>query len=251
MITVNLVGGLGNTLFQYAYARALSLKYDVKIRDDCKQYGCSLGRFNITVPFISSLVGRGISEEVFTYNPKQEIEDPCVLFGYWQSEKNFIGVESVLRSELTLKGAPSEYAQALSAQLEKEQSVAIHIRRGDYLTWAREVHGVLPIDYYLRAAEYLLGYKKDLKFYVFSDDPEWSQNNFSFPYVKTVAHSSPHEDLWIMSKCKHFIIANSSFSWWGAWLSDYKEKIVVAPKQWFAQGNENSKDIVPERWIRL
>lgn len=252
MLTVRLVGGLGNQLFQYAYGRTLMRQHEVQFMNHCGQYGCSVDRFNTQVVYNEKPEGPARSEKGLTYDPSElVVQDPSVLYGYWQCEKYFLDVENALRLEFTLKEAPSDYAKGIAEQVEREQSVSLHIRRGDYLTWAREIHGLLPLDYYVRAANYLLERKKDLRFYVFSDDPEWASHNFNFPYAKVVAHSSPHEDLWVMSKCKHSIVANSSFSWWGAWLGDRKDKITIAPQQWFAQGNENSKDIVPERWLRL
>ena len=243
MISMRLVGGIGNSLFIYARGLALAKKYDVRLLDQCTQYGCSLGRFNISLPFTKSPEGRWIGEGSLRFDPNPEIEDPCVLTGYYQSEKYFLDVAAELRQEFTLREplAIPEYPN----------SVAVHVRRGDYLTWAAASHGALPLDYYLRAANYLVDRFQGLKFYVFTDDPEWARQNFRFPHPFSVIHKTPHEDLMIMSKCRHAIIANSSFSWWGAWLGADKTGTVIAPKDWFKTTEYDSRDIVPERWVKM
>jgi hypothetical protein len=119
----------------------------------------------------------------------------------------------------------------------------VHVRRGDYLTWAAQRHGVLPVSYYQEAARQF----KDSHFFLFSDDPACS-----LPFPHTRISCTPHEDLHLMSLCKGAVIANSSLSWWSAWLgADKNGGKVVAPKQWFKTGNEDAQDIVPERWLRL
>ena len=242
MITVNLQGGIGNTLFQYAYARTLTL-CGVHLYNACNQYGCQLERFNIKLPFTKRPEGRWISERGLTYDQNPEVDNPCVLNGYWQCENYFRHIADSIKEEFTLKEEPSVQAKQHADEINKtKNSVMVHVRRGDYLTWARERHGVLPVEYYIQAAKYFT----DPHFFLFSDDP-----SCSMPFPHTRVSCLPHEDLWLMSKCKNAVIANSSFSWWGAWLGADATGTVIAPKKWFAKGNEDSRDIVPSRWTQI
>lgn len=244
MISVNLCGGLGNTLFQYAFARALSISREVALLDSCTQYGCQLTRFNVKLPVLPHPGWRWIAERSLRYDPKPEIEDNSILAGYWQCERYFSSVEKELRQELTLSEPPSAAAQRYAEQITSTpNSVAVHVRRGDYLTWAAQRHGVLPVSYYQEAAAQFV----QPTYFLFSDD-----SDYTLPFTSTKVHCTPWEDLWLMSLCKHAIIANSSLSWWGAWLgADKAGGKVIAPRQWFRTGNEEAQDIVPERWLRL
>lgn len=244
MVTVRLVGGLGNQLFQYAYARTLP---SAQLFDACNQYGCLLSKLNIKLPIVNSSEGRWISERSLRYDPSPEVDSICTLAGYWQCERYFQGISEEIKSEYTLRCSPSMGAQESFKRIEEEKnSTMLHIRRGDYLTWARERHGVLPVSYYQEAIKFV----PNSHIFVFSDDPAWARN-LSLPYPMTIVNHSPCEDLWLMSACKNAVIANSSFSWWGAWLGPDKKGTVVAPRQWFAKGNEDAQDIVPLRWNRI
>lgn len=244
MIACNVVGGLGNQLFIYAFARALSLKYDVSLLNSCNQYGCQLERFNITLPILPHPGWRYISERSLRYDPNPEVEDPCVLNGYWQCSRYFEHIADTVRAELTLREPLSNVAQTAATLISgTPNSVMVHVRRGDYLTWAAQRHGVLPVSYYQEAAKQF----PNARFFLFSDD-----ENYTLPFPCTRVHCTPHEDLHLMSLCKGAILANSSFSWWGAWLgADKTGGKVIAPKQWFAHGNSDAQDIVPERWTQI
>jgi hypothetical protein len=245
MISVNLCGGIGNTLFQYAFARSLSKTHSVSLLDSCNQYGCQLNRFNIALPILPHPGWRWVAERSLRFDPNPEIEDPAILAGYYQCERYFNIVENELKSELTLRDTPSSSAQVVASIIrDTPNSVMLHVRRGDYLTWAAQRHGTLPMSYYQEAAKHF----SNPHFFVFSDDANY---NLELPYPMTRVNCAPHEDIWLMSKCKNAIIANSSFSWWGAWLGADKTGTVIAPKQWFRTGNEDSIDIVPERWLRI
>ena len=243
MITVNTCGGIGNQLFQYAYAR--TLHGNVQLLNNCTQYESSLYRFNIRLPFTVQPEGRWISERSLRYDYSPEVEDPCILAGYYQCENYFKHIENELRAEVTLREALSTTAQQFAALIEQQtNSVMLHVRRGDYLTWAAQRHGTLSMGYYLKAASYFA----NPHFFVFSDDATY---NFTLPYPMTKVNCTPHEDLWLMSLCKNAIIANSSFSWWGAWLGADRTGTVIAPQQWLRTGNSDAQDIVPERWIKV
>ena len=246
VISVNLCGGIGNTLFQYSFARSLAEKHNVCLLDSCTQYGCQLGRFNTTLPVLPHPGWRWIAERSLRFDSQPEIEENSILAGYWQCEKYFSHISDTICAEITLKEPLSRDAQIAATLISgTPNSVMLHVRRGDYLTWAAQRHGVLPVGYYQEAAKQFA----NPHFFIFSDDDSYS---LPLPYPMTRIRCTPHEDLHLMSLCKHAIIANSSFSWWGAWLgADKTGGKVIAPKQWFAQGNEDAQDIVPERWLRL
>ena len=243
MVTVNTCGGLGNQLFQYAFARSLVGRYHVNLTDACNQYGLQINHFNITLPVIPHPGWRWIAERSLRFDPNPEIEENSILAGYWQCEKYFNHIADTLKTELTLRDTPSVAAQKFAEQISATpNSVMVHVRRGDYLTWAAQRHGALAMGYYESAAARFKGHN----FFLFSDDP-----SCTLPVPHTKVQCTPHEEIWLMSKCKDAIIANSSFSWWGAWLGADKTGTVIAPKQWFRTGNEDAADIVPDRWLRL
>lgn len=247
MIAVNTCGGLGNQLFQYAFARSLSEKHKVSLLNSCTQYGNTLEHFNITLPILPHPGWRWIAERSLRFDSNPEIEENSILAGYWQCERYFKNVEKELRREITLNHVPSQNCLSVVDKIEKTpNSVFMHVRRGDYLTWAAQRHGVLPLSYYLQSTAYIMERVENAHFFVFSDDQNYVPE---IPCNMTAVHLTPSEDLTAMRACKHAVIANSSFSWWGAWLSSAQH--VVAPKQWFATGNEDSTDIVPDRWVRL
>jgi hypothetical protein len=184
------------------------------------------------------------------------LPDGVYLDGFWQSEKYFLDIEPTLRKEFSLRKAASPRSLDLANQISSSNAVGLHVRRGDYLSQDKmEFHGVCSLDYYIAAVSIISSKIPAPHFFVFSDDPEWAVENLRLSYLTTFVRDAdgnkPYEHIWAMSLCKHHIIANSSFSWWGAWLSVNPEKIVIAPKQWFRLQTLDSKDIVPERWMRI
>lgn len=179
------------------------------------------------------------------------------LHGYFQSEKYFLHHEQQIRKDFEfLEPAKDKNAELLN-KIRSSEAVSVHVRRGDYvsLAAASAFHGLMGVDYYKAGAEMIAGKtSKPLNYFVFSDDPQWCRDNLSLPgetdYIDWNTGKAAFEDLRLMSNCKHHIIANSSFSWWGAWLNPSEEKIVVAPKQWFAEGSAQD-DIIPASWTRL
>lgn len=179
------------------------------------------------------------------------------LHGYFQSEKYFLKHEAQIRKDFEFREPASGKNAETLERIRGSFSVSIHVRRGDYVTLAAasEFHGLMGAGYYKAGAEAILrGKNEQPVFFVFSDDPEWCKQNIQLPgeivYIDWNTGKSSFEDMRLMSSCKHHVIANSSFSWWGAWLNPSKEKIVVAPKQWFNDSKDQT-DIVPDRWIRL
>ncbi|MBL7911116.1 MAG: alpha-1,2-fucosyltransferase [Bacteroidia bacterium] len=180
------------------------------------------------------------------------------LNGYWQSEKYFNSFRGKLLSEITLRSPFSEGAVAIAKNIQSANSVSLHVRRGDFVSLksANHFHGHLELDYYKLAFEKISSKIKDPTFFVFSDDMDWCKVNFDFISSKKFIDGegngiTTHEELILMSHCKHNIIANSSFSWWGAWLNQNAGKIVIAPQNWFADKKINTNDLIPSSWIKI
>lgn len=202
-----------------------------------------------------------INEKSLEFNSSYlQIRNNRYLIGYWQSEKYFINIESFLRKELMIKIEPS----AINLQILKEiktnnQSVSLHIRRGNYVNVesVNKVHGTTKLNYYYEAIKTISKICEQPVFYIFSDDIDWAKENLKLSYKHVyIDHNSAkndYEDLRLMSACKHNILANSTFSWWGAWLNVNKEKIIIAPREWFAdpEKNKESESIIPKTWVRL
>ena len=193
---------------------------------------------------------------VFFRNALLDAEADVYLSGYWQSEKYFLPICDQIRSDFSFKLALNEKNQELVEEIEKCNAVSLHIRRGDYVSNknAHKVHGVLSIAYYRAAVEHIFRFVQNPEFFLFSDDPDWCAHNFRIAApCHFVTHNSGAEsfnDMRLMSICKHNIIANSSFSWWGAWLNPSLKKIVIAPHRWFANEMKAS-DIIPANWLRM
>lgn len=185
----------------------------------------------------------------------------CMLLGWWHSEEYFKAIENCLRLEFTLRAPMSAESEKVASQIRGVNSVFLHIRRGDYISDAgiNEAFGNCSMEYYQSAVESVKAHVTRPHFFVFSDEPEWARENLKLSApVAVVGHNRPgdgtapgreHEDLWLMSLCQHAIIANSSFSWWGAWLNPAKERVVIAPRNWFRTMASN--DFVPARWTKM
>ena len=160
-----------------------------------------------------------------------------------------------IRSDVTLKSAFSPDAERLAAEIGSARTpVSVHVRRGDYVTnpHAARYHGMPGVDYYERALSEISAAEPDAHFFVFSDDPSWVRDNLTFGQRLTVVDPGRDaEDLILLSRCHHHIVSNSSFSWWGAWLSTATGKHVIAPARWYADASADSSDLVPASWTRL
>lgn len=292
MLISNIIGGLGNQMFQYATARALSLDLGVKLTLDVSDYdgyqlhqGFELQRvFKCHAELAndndldkmlgwqkSKLARRALRrypfnllrsknfvlEPSFQYWPGiEKVKDNSYLMGYWQSEKYFADHAKQIRKDFSFKPEPSGRNAEVAAHIGRVNAVSLHIRRGDYVNNARTqaTHGLCSMDYYNRAAAQISNQVERPEFFIFSDDMAWVRTNFQADitchYVDHNKNQDSFNDMRLMSLCKHHIIANSSFSWWGAWLNPDPQKIVIAPKKWFANG-QNSSDLIPDSWIRL
>lgn len=199
-----------------------------------------------------------LKEKRFSFDPSVlEARGNIYLEGYWQSEKYFFEIRDILLREFTFKYEQDAKNKKISEQIQKAESVSLHIRRGDYVhnVLTNQVHGLCSFGYYSEAVNHIIKNRPNCHFYIFSDDPSWVRENFKIDYPVTVIEhndaSANFEDLRLMSLCRHNIIANSSFSWWGAWLNTYAQKIVVSPEKWFNDPSLDAKDIIPEGWLKI
>ncbi|MBD3903822.1 alpha-1,2-fucosyltransferase [Chryseobacterium sp. Ch-15] len=286
MVAIELIGGLGNQMFQYATARALALSRNEKLLldrhlfADYELHSYGLNHFNIESAFLEKeetiFEPLRILEKVKAIFSQKKIYHPYIeqdltydkelfefpnknifLKGYFQSEKYFIKFKNQLRKDFEIKSPLKKETIDFLKIIEAENSISLHIRRGDYVNnpAANAIHGTCDLNYYHRAIETI---KKEIEnpvFFIFSDDIDWAKENLkidhSTHFVDFNDASTNYEDLKLMSNCKHNIIANSSFSWWGAWLNSYKFKIVITPSKWFKTDIHNSKDIIPESWMKI
>jgi hypothetical protein len=246
MIIIKLQGGLGNQLFQWAYYKTLSQKYDVFLNDSFykiqskRKFG--LNKFPNIKYRINNNYGPSFNQIVdnFHYNNIEFIGN-LFMNGYWQSEKYFIENRNIILNEL-------QVATEFNIIPKNMVNVSLHIRRGDYIEY-NNIHPIQPIGYYENAIQ-IVGHYDNL--FIFSDDMEWCRKNLKFNNMIFVENRCDVEDIWLMSLCNHNIIANSSFSWWGAWLNQNLNKKVVAPLNWFGSSSGlNSSDIIPESWIKI
>jgi Glycosyl transferase family 11 len=208
---------------------------------------------------------RYVQEKHFHFDPRiLSLHDGVCLHGYWQSEKYFSDVADIIRREFQVKLPATGPDEKLRETVASTDSVSVHFRRGDYAAnpVSNRIHGVLPLDYYRRCVQELTKTVRAPHFFVFSDEPQWVRDHLRLSYPTTIVEhqvngSGAHadiKDLRLMSQCKHHIIANSSFSWWGAWLSPHQNKMVFAPRQWFTKeglASARVDDLLPDGWIAL
>ena len=203
------------------------------------------------VPFLYKKV---IYDNNFVFDKRiLNLRDSKYLMGNWLSPKYFQDIRDIILGEIILKEELSEEVKKVLNEIKNFNSVSVHIRRGDYLKYPK--FGLCPADYYKEAVEYFKKNTANPTFFIFSDDMDYVRKNLYFPEnTRYVSDSNirDYEELVLMSKCSHNIIANSSFSWWGAWLNQNTAKIVVAPKAWRADG-KNIDDYVPDElgWIKM
>lgn len=288
MIITQLKGGLGNQLFQYAAGYSLARYHKVPVKvdlrnivdshqnDTLRQYGlqhlnappemasddeiAATTHVNLFEWFLQKLLPsyrRKIYNEKLIgfdknfFNARSNI----YLKGYRQSEKYFLPYACEIRKLFTLQSNVVLGVQNCLQQLKKSNSVSVHIRHGDYSQAAIEYHGILHNNYYQQAIDRFATANEKATFFIFSDDIEWVKNNLVFSgdvqFVSGNISKTQYEDFYLMSQCKHNIIANSTFSWWAAWLNANPDKIVIAPKKWYNKPGLDTTDLIPESWIRI
>jgi hypothetical protein len=281
MIISKILGGLGNQMYQYAIAKSIAVKNNDSFKLDVSGFesyslhnGYRLNLFNIdgdvaTHEDIVSLKGHSTVVhkvlkklniyKVDTFYREKEITlfdkevfnySDLYLDGYWQNELYFQDIRDILLTEFTLKDGISKSMISIQEQIENSESVSIHVRRGDYLNHPDV--GVLDVDYYKRAVKLIAERVKSPTFFVFSNDIQWCKDNFTFIDKCHFLEEGGTEldDMTLMSKCSHNIIANSSFSWWGAWLNNKSNRIIIAPKKWMAI-NPNNYKWASRDWLEL
>lgn len=255
MIVSQLQGRLGNQLFQYALGRCLAHRHGVPLYLDSHLTSYALSPFQVTARLLKRRPKLKEVKEKGRFFDSSILEMPknIYLSGYWQTEKYFKPIESIMRKEFQLKLPQKGKNLALAQEISECAAISIHIRRGDYVSdpVTNAHHGILTMDYYQRCIEETLKVEDAPHFYLFTDDPEWTKASFQLPHPMTVIDHNgdcAYEDLRLMSQCKHHIIANSSFSWWGAYLNPNPEKRVFAPKNWYR--TVQAKDRVPASWTQ-
>jgi hypothetical protein len=292
MIVTNIIGGLGNQMFQYAAGRALSLERGMPLCLDISGFssyglhqGFELQRiFNCAAGIASEADMRDIlgwqssihirrlllRKEMASFRRKELVIEPhfnywpgikhvpndCYLVGYWQSEKYFSESASQIRADFTFRQSLEDQNVKLTQQIISVNAVSLHVRRGDYASnpQTTATHGLCTLDYYRHSIQYIAERVQQPNFFIFSDDIAWVRDNLNIAhlchYVDCNQREKSYNDMRLMSMCNHHIIANSSFSWWGAWLNPKRDKIVVAPQNWFANQTDAS-DLLPQCWVKL
>lgn len=293
MVIIYLSGGLGNQMFHYASARGVASTRGGDLRLDVRAFAADpkrcyqLSAWKIRERFASAAdvlalrmkdkidrVARPsapwyrrhfLVEPASPFFPEVLREAPrsCAMTGLWQSERYWQHIEPQIREEFTPREPLSAPSRAAADRIRACASVSVHIRRGDYVTDPKTVasHGSCSMDYYRAATRHILERVSGVRFFVFSDEPEWARANLDLGAPITVVDHNPpgsgerpgreHEDMWLMSLCRHAVIANSSFSWWGAWLNPEGKRIVVAPRRWTVNPIYDSPDRIPARWITM
>jgi hypothetical protein len=277
-------------MFQYAMGRALAQRNGAGLLLDVSRFARRHGRrygldvFNVSgavasnadlerygvrrvrgVRVLTSLLRAPHAEKApvfrepcFQFDPgAHALKAPVYLEGYWQSARYFDDCADVVRSEFTTDEPLDPDGARLLEAMASVPSVSLHVRRGDYVADAsiRAVHGLCPLDYYARAMEYVAERVEGAELFVFSDDMNWTRRNIRSALPTTFVDPNPacseFRDMRLMSGCRNHILANSSYSWWGAWLDASPAKIVVAPRQWFQDATKDTRDLLPESWVTI
>lgn len=295
MIIINITGGLGNQMFQYAIAKSMSVKNNNIFKLDTSFYPKqTLRKYELdlfsTEQNIASQqdINRLKGKEGFLYKIKNrlklknkkpltykadslltnsakntneifeknifELSGDIYLDGYWQSEEYFKDIREEIIKDFTPKNGISKYAKKYLSGIEKSNSISLHVRRGDYIDntmFKGSGLTLTEIPYYIDAVEYINNQVENPKYFIFSDDIHWCKENFDFLEDKIFVDDtkSAIDDMMLMSRCKHNVIANSTFSWWGAWLNQNENKIVIAPKIWYKTNHQ--LHLAPKEWIKL
>ncbi|CAN5895272.1 alpha-1,2-fucosyltransferase [soil metagenome] len=282
------MGGLGNQMFQFAAARSLSIKRKINFKIDFddpykyvkREFGLSAFKLETTKASQKELskckpkvryekqlwllLGRNPLNRIYKEKRNYIFEsgfflcpDESYVSGFWQTEKYFTDIEDIIRADFQFRSLPFGRNLEWLTIIRSFNAVSVHIRRGDYVSVPKtnQAHGLCSLNYYEKAFAHIASFVQSPVFFFFSDDMDWVKANIiiSSPayYVEGNDDAHNYEDLRLMSSCKHHIIANSSFSWWGAWLNPDKTKMVIAPKKWTAAEDIGNTDHIPSSWILL
>lgn len=291
-ITAQIQGGLGNQLFQYATAKALSIRLNGYLQLDIGWFGHHwedvtprhflLSELKVNYQLItpgqtiqSPKRWRRIAQRFLPLNPyilkdrpfrfnsdlnvfKPYTSQDIYLMGYWQSYHYFHSIRDLLIKEIRPANALSDHYQGYLEKIQCRPSAMVHIRRGDYvhLPVAAKIHGFLGLDYYQKGFDRLLASDPNTHFFVFSDDMEWAKSHLPYQdkicFIESIgAKNAPVQELFLMSQCQKHLIANSSLSWWGAWLSESVTPMVITPKHWTTDQDKNWDDLLPKHWQKI
>lgn len=290
MIVMQIFGGLGNQMFQYAAGKALASFYDTELALDVSFFAAhgeyTPRNFGLDVFNINARVATDAEIREHTYGKLKEqferftrpwykrkiVYEPHFHFtadvfkgsgdtyykGHWQSPKYFAGIESEIRKDFALRYPLSAEGQTVADKIKEfgDSIVSVHIRRGDYVSSksVQDTIGVLPLLYYESAQRHINSQIKNPHYFIFSDDVEWVEKNMHIEnaiYVSRSKNLKDYEEMYLMSMCSNNIVANSSFSWWAAWLNQNPGKIVIAPEKWFNDPAQNTTDLIPCDWITV
>lgn len=294
-VIVQILGGLGNQMFQYALARAIAqrtgapLLLDVKPmkyapQETRRSYDLDIFKMEPTLATRADVAryhshGTGLAGKIahrlrgaagaseilhqykFEYQPRiLDLKPPIYITGYWQSHRYFADIEGLLRRDFVFREALPPTAVGFAQAISQPAAVCLHVRRGDYTDpkYSNFI-GPCSIDYYRRAVARIREFVEEPTFFIFSDDLPWCRAHFDWieGLVQFVEYETPAgfklqaSDLQLMARARYFIIANSTFSWWAAWLAGERAKLVIAPKDWFKLPELITDDLVPAHWERL
>ncbi len=271
---------MGNQMFQWAFAKSLSLKYNMDLKVDLsflknrnmghnfvyRDYDLDI--FNIDSDFDIPQIRVGIvNEPNYNYSEsmissidnvlKSDNSINLLIDGYWQTPKYFNDVENIIRDNFTFRNkvedSEDDKVKNMLNNINRENSVMLNVRRTDYLN--TNIHGVMGMEYIESGIKLIESKIENPHYYLFSDDVEWCVENIKIDNMTIVDHTYKGDRfsyyLQLMKNCKHFIIPNSSFAWWAAWLNDKDTKIVITPKNWFTDESINTNDLIPSDWIRI
>lgn len=288
-IISRITDGLGNQLFQYAAGRAVSLRSNLPLRLEPAGYSnrslrsYRLGAYDLPArlasdadlaycftPFhqrrrvralarrLNDLLPfrwrRLVAERTLRFDPRiVRIARPVYMSGFWQSERYFEDYGATIRRDLTLRTPIPACYRTILQRIDGLESLAVMVRRGDYLG-IPDTQGICTLEYYTRALTMITARAPGRRVFVFSDDIPWCKSHLPVDtdatFVPSETPDAPEEDLRVLSHCRHFILANSTFAWWGAWLSTRGDGIVIGPSRWM-QAADRWADILPSRWLRV
>jgi hypothetical protein len=288
LVIVRLVGGLGNQMFQYAAGRAHALacgsdlllhvadlektwtprkcvlenafRIPARIAEPedvarVLEWKTPLRKVLLRRNFFGLRGKRLVVEPQFTYwSEIRAAESTCYLAGYWQSERYFSDIANRIREDFCFRDELTHDNEVVRSEIASSVAVSVHVRRGDYVTNPKiaAFHGVCAPEYYERAVAHIRSRYGSARFFVFSDDIDWARTHIPVPagscFVAGNAGVADYRDMHLMSLCHHHVVANSTFSWWGAWLGAEQDKIVVAPKNWFDSAQQDTSTLFPPAW---
>lgn len=281
MIVISFIGGLGNQMFQYAlykkfqlqgkevkgnwnfceHKNYISIVFGLEVPQALDEAISSLGDFSTS--FYSNLRRKFLGNKKTywqegnntRYIPEILDLEEGYLHGYWQSEKYFKDIRKSLLTDFQFPQNLNNQNEEILRMIEGTNSVSVHIRRGDYLQGEKNYNyfgEVCSLEYYHNAMEYFRTKHENASFFIFSNDIEWAKENLmgnDCYYIDWNNGIEDYLDMYLMSKCRHNIIANSSFSWWGAWLNENMQKQVIAPVRWF--NKYSAEDTICDTWMRI